>query len=112
MTALHIGPQYVWLLVFGGYPNIADTIIIELSEHNACTILKCKAFSFSRTVKGKNDQWSVQGTIGGNVLISCSKYQERLRKAMQKSSTAVRRTSDARKVIEQKIVLHARSTTN
>ena len=90
----------MWLLVFGGYPNIADTIIIELSEPSVCTILKCKLSSFSRAVKGKNDQWSVQGKIGGNVLISYSKYQERLRKATKRSSTAVRRTSDARQVIE------------
>ena len=34
MSALHIGPQCVWLVVFGGYPNIADTTIIELSEYS------------------------------------------------------------------------------
>ena len=34
MTALYMGPHCVWLLVFGGYPNIADTTIIELSEYN------------------------------------------------------------------------------
>ena len=34
MSALHIEPRCVWLLVFGGYPDIADTTIIELSEYS------------------------------------------------------------------------------
>ena len=46
MSALHIGPHCVWLLVFGGYPNIADTIIIELSEYRAI-LMSCIKAKFS-----------------------------------------------------------------
>ena len=46
MSALHIGPRCVWLLVFGGYPNIADTIIIELSEYRAI-LMSCIKAKFS-----------------------------------------------------------------
>ena len=39
VSTLQLGPHCMWLILFGGFPHQADSIIIELCEYLQCIVV-------------------------------------------------------------------------